>query len=117
MVNMKTLFSIVFLTFTVLAFGQSAVKKAPALIVGGNVVKKKETVTIGLRIQSGSQKDIKELTEAMKPYEDQWREYNRLLGLRTNIYTTLMKSTVYSIDSLAAQPVITQDSIKMVFKK
>lgn len=62
------------------------------------------------------QNDIKSLNDQMKPYEEIVKEYNRLLGLKVIIYQTIIKSKGIRLDSLIAEPIFLQDSIKVELK-
>lgn len=87
---------------------------ATTVTSGGAVIKKPETK--GIAIAPSLQADIKQLDEAMKPYEDLVKEYNRLAGLKNHIYEVLIKADGIDMKNLIAQPVVTQDSIKLTLK-
>ena len=105
---MKNLITILFLLIGMSVFAQGSGDMHPTTLV------KPITKPVGIAIDPLNQADIKALNEAMKPYEDIVKEYNRLAGLKNNIYQTLIKAKGINIKDLAKEPQITTDTINLV---
>lgn len=120
---MKTLLLISFFLISGLALAQSSVSNHKQVDQNGNAIiatgsasltSVQKTKPIGIAIDPLLQADIKQLDEAMKPYEDIVKEYNRIVGLRTRIYETLIKAKGIAMKDLSAPPQITSDSLKLI---
>lgn len=92
-------------------------QESATLISAGGDALVKPTIKIGIKIDPLNQADVKALEDAMKPYEDIVKEYNRLAGLKNSIYQTLIKAKGISMKELAQDPRITVDSINLVINR
>lgn len=104
------LFLFVFLWLVTFAFAQGASVSSG----GSNAVIPKQTKKVGFVIDPLNKADIKALDDAMKPFEDYAKEYNRLVGLRDRIYQTLIRAKGIDIKELTELPIITADSINLI---
>lgn len=114
------LFIFIFLWLVIFAFAQPASNKkpVPAVITAARTAGATQThEKRGIRIAPALQADIKQLEDTMKPYEEVWKEYNRLAGLKSHVYEVLIKAEGIDMKELVAQPQITADSIKLLIKK